>query len=98
MNTFIELFALLGPFVVAALTIPVMNGIRSAVGVINTAPALVKRLIVIVIAFGLAKLSVLAGVALPENLEGITVENLEALGAAALAFAFHAGDKAGATA
>lgn len=93
METVVEVLGLVAPAIIAALSVVLMNGLKSVVGVIDNAPALVKRVTVILIAYGLAKLSGLVGVALPETLQELTITNLEALMAAALAMAFHAGDK-----
>ena len=94
MDMLLELASLIGPTVAGLLTVPILSGIKRLVTVIDRAPAAVKQVLAILIAFGLTKLGELAQVALPGELSLFTGSDVEALLSAAIAFGVHAGQKA----
>jgi hypothetical protein len=92
-DTLLEFAQVIAPVAIGALTVPIMNGLKSLVTLIDRAPAWAKRLIAVTIAFGLTKLGALLNVAIPTDITLIDGSTIEAIAAAALAFAFHAGDQ-----
>lgn len=89
----LELLAFAGPTIAAVLTVPILNGIKRLVSLIDDAPAVVKQLLAVVIAFGLTKLGGAINVALPTELSLFTGEDVEGLVSAGIAMAIHAGQK-----
>lgn len=83
-----------GPVVAAAATVPIVNGIKSLVSFIDRAPALVKQIVAVVVAYGLTELGALLNLALPTDLALFTGEDVEGLLSAGIAMAIHAGKKA----
>lgn len=93
MDILFELLSLLGPTLVALLTVPIMQGLKSAVTFLDNSPAAVKQIIVVLIAFGLTKLGEFLNLTLPGELTLFTGEDIGALLSAGLSMAIHAGKK-----
>lgn len=90
-----ELLPLVLPVVVAFLTQHGFELLQRGLVILNKAPVIIKQVAVVVIAFGLTKLSIMLGVDLPTtDIAGLAAEDLSALIAAGFAYAFHAGAKA----
>lgn len=89
-----ELLELLGPTIVALLTVPVMSGLKFSVNVLDNLPAAAQQIVAVLIAYGLAKLGALTSLVLPDTLHLFTGETVDALLSAAMAFGIHAGKKA----
>ena len=85
---------LLGPTLVALLTVPALAGLKYVVTFIDGWPAWAQQISAVLIAAGLAKLGALTNLVLPESLHLFTGETVEGLLAAAMAFGVHAGKKA----
>lgn len=85
---------LLGPTLVALLTVPALGAIKRAVAFVDGWPAWAQQLSAVLIAAGLTQLGGLTSTVLPESLQLFTGENIEALLSAAMAFGIHAGKKA----
>ena len=83
----------LGPILIAALTVPIMNGLKRGVTLLDKSPALVKQIVVVLLAVGLSWLGATLNLALPAELSLFSGENVEAILAAAFAMAAHAGKK-----
>ncbi len=84
---------LLGPTVVALLTVPALGGIKRIVTFIDGWPAWAQQISAVLIAAGLAQLGALTNLVIPESFQLFTGETVEALLAAAMAFGVHAGKK-----
>jgi hypothetical protein len=93
MEMLFELLSLLGPTLVALLTVPIMNGLKRFVSFIDNSHPVLKQVFVVVIAFGLTKLGEVANVALPGELSLFTGDDIGALLSAGLSMAIHAGQK-----
>lgn len=97
MDTFallIPLAELLGPTLVAILTVPAMAGLKQVVAWIDTLPAPVQQVLVVLISAGLTWLGSTLGLALPADLALFADADVSALIAAGMAMAIHAGKKA----
>lgn len=94
MDVLFEFLTYVGPTVAAILTVPILDGIKRLVGLVDQAPAMLKQLLAVAIAFGLTKLGSFLEVAIPTHLELFTGSDVEALVSAAIAMAIHAGKKA----
>lgn len=88
------LLELVGPTLVALLTVPVLAGVKYVVTAIDGWPAPIQQMLAVLVAAGLAQLGALTNLVLPETLQLFTGETVEALLAAAMAFGVHAGKKA----
>lgn len=93
-DSLLELAGMAGPLIAGLLTVPLTRAITNLVAFLDRAPAPVKQLIALVIAFGLTKLGGLLQLVLPESIELFTGSTTEALIAAAIAYGVHAGQKA----
>lgn len=93
MDILFQLLELLGPLIVALLTVPIMNGLKRVVTFIDGTNATVKQILVVIISFGLTQLGELANVALPGELSLFTGDDVGALLSAGIAMAIHAGKK-----
>jgi len=91
-----ELLAMFVPVLVAALTALAVQYLKKASAFLDQAPAFLKQLAAVGIAFGLTKLGALLGLALPPSLAQLAAmpEAISALLSAALAMLIHAGWKA----
>ena len=85
---------LLGPTIVALLTVPALGGIKKIATFVDGWPSWAQQLSAVLIAAGLTQLGGLTNTVLPESLQLFTGENVEALLSAAMAFGIHAGKKA----
>jgi len=94
MDTLLQLLAYVGPTVAGLLTVPILDLLKRLVTLIDNAPAAVKQILAVVIAFGLTKLGELLQVAIPGDLALFTGSDVEGLLSAAIAFGVHAGQKA----
>lgn len=65
------IFSLLQPVIVGALVSFAMTGLRKANLFIDGLPAVVKQLVVLVLAFGFQQLAALVGFALPTDVAGL---------------------------
>lgn len=90
----IPLVELLAPVLAGVISVPLFNLVKKAVSWIDGQAGWLQQILVAVQTYVLAELSALAGVVLPETLAGVTLDNTEALAAAGIAFAIHAGKKA----
>lgn len=93
-DALLELASLLGPVIAALLTVPILQAIKRAASWVDNAPAALKQVLGVVIAFVLTKLGAAINTTLPTELSLFTGETLEALIASGIAFAVHAGQKA----
>lgn len=98
MEMFLEILmggaALLGPTIVALLTVPIMGKLKKAVRWIDNLAAGFKQILVVLIAAGLTWLGATINVALPVDLSLFTEADISALLSAAMALGIHAGQKA----
>lgn len=94
METLLEYAQVITPGVAGALTVPLLQGIKRVVVPIDNAPAWLKRIIAVSIAFALTKIGAVVNVVLPGELQLITGGHIEALAAGGVALAIHAGDRA----
>lgn len=83
-----------GPMIAAALTVPILQGIKALVTYVDRAPAIVKQTIAVVIAYSITELGGWLSVALPGDLALFTGADVEGLLSAGIAMAIHAGRKA----
>jgi len=88
---------LLGPVLVAMLTVPIMGYLKRAAGWIDGLAAGFQQILVVLIAAGLTWLGVMLNVALPTDLSLFAEADVSALLSAAMAYGIHAGKKARAT-
>lgn len=91
---FNSLLQALAPLAVALLTVPLMEALQKAVVWLDGQMAFVKQIVVVLIAWVLTQLGGLLDLALPTDLALFTGNDMEAVIAAAVAFAIHAGRKA----
>ena len=89
-----QLVQLIGPAVVAWLTVPLLGQLKKAVVAIDKLPSVAQQLIAILMAYGLTLLGGFLSVALPTELALFGEADVSALLSAAMAFAIHAGKKA----
>lgn len=90
-----DLLATLIPVLVAGVTQYLVQALKKFVTIVDDFPALVKQLIVVLVAFGLTKASLVLGVTLgTTDLAALGSEDVSALLSAALAFLFHGQAKA----
>lgn len=94
MDYVFEIVTLLAPVVVGILTVPILQGIKRVVTVVDNLPAWGKQIAAVLIAYGLAQLAAVAQTPLPETLHAFSGEQVEALVSAGIALAIHAGKKA----
>src|SRR5690606_9287715 len=94
MQLLIEFLQVMGPAIAGLLTVPILQGIKSVSGWVDSRAPFVKQALGIIIAFGLTKLGALIDVALPAGLSLFDGTHVEAVIAAGIAFAVHAGRKA----
>lgn len=94
MEMLFDLLAAVGPAIAGVLTVPILQALKSASDRLDRAPALVKQVLGVLIAFGLTTLGGLLDVTLPGDLALFSGTDVEAAVAAAIAFAVHAGRKA----
>ncbi len=94
MDTMLELLTMLGPTIVAILTVPLMRGIKFTVTVVDGWPPAVQQIMTVVLAFGLSKLGALTNLVFPEAFHLFGEGDAAALISAGMAFAIHAGEKA----
>lgn len=97
MDTMLLLLEYVGPALVALLTVPATNALKT-IGRFTDSPSTVKRLAVVLIAFGLTELGKVINVAVPGDLALFTGADVEALLSAGLAMAIYAGDRVKGTA
>ena len=94
MDTLLEFAGVAGPAIAGLLTVPLLQGIKLIAKPVKKLPAAAKQLAAVGIAFGLTKAGAALNVALPTSLELFTASDAEALAAAGIAMAVHAGKKA----
>lgn len=94
MDTLLEFAGVAGPAIAGLLTVPIFQGIKLIAKPIRKIPSSVKPLVTTAIAFGLSKAGAALDVALPSSLDLFTGSDVEALTAAGIAMAVHAGKKA----
>ena len=94
MDTLLEYAQVVTPAIAGALTVPILQGIKHVLIPIDNAPAWLKRIIAVTIAFVLVKVGALVNVVLPTDLALIDGGHLEALAAGGVALAIHAGNNA----
>lgn len=93
MELLLEFAGVLGPAAAGLVTVPALNAVKKASALIDRTPATVKQLLGLTIAFGLTKLGALTNTVLPPTLELFDGSHTEALLAAGIAFAVHAGKR-----
>lgn len=86
-----------GPFVAAALTVPVLQWIKSLLSVLDRAPAFVKQASAVIIGYSLTELGAFLNVHVPTSLELFTGSDVEGLLSGGIAMAIYAGRKASGT-
>lgn len=96
MSAFWALLELLGPTLVGIVTVPVFGYLKKLLVVIDRQAAWLQQILVVLVAAGLSWLGGVLDVALPGGLSFFTEGDVNALLAAALALAIHAGKKASA--
>lgn len=94
METLFELTAYLGPTLAAILTVPAYEWLQHLIGLLDRAPAPVKQIGAVVVAFGITKMGEAINTSLPTDILLFTGEDLEALLSGGIAMAIHAGRKA----
>lgn len=94
MAILLKLLGLVGPMLVALLTVPLMAGLKKAVTLLGKLPPVAQQVLVLLISFGLTQLGALLNVAIPTDLTLFADSDVNALLSAALAMAIHAGAKA----
>lgn len=85
---------MLGPVLVALATVPLLGGIKRFFSFVDDWSPYAQRAVAVIIATLLTMLGSWLSVDLPESLQLFTGETVEALVAAAMAMAIHAGNKA----
>ena len=90
----IRLTELLGPTLVAILTVPVMSGLKRLWGWIGSLPPWVQQLLVVLLAAVFTEIGTLLNVALPADVSLFTEADWSALLSAAMAYGIHAGKRA----
>ena len=93
MESLTQLLEMLGPTVVAILTVPIMSGLKYLVTFVDNLPAWAQQISTVFIAFGLSKVGALTSLVLPETLHVFGDSDVAALISAGMAFAIHAGQK-----
>lgn len=94
METLLQLLEMLGPTLVAILTVPLMGVFKRLVTFLDTLPAWAQQMITVVIAFGLTQLGAMTNMVLPEAFHLFGDADVAGLISAGMAFAIHAGQKA----
>lgn len=92
MNELTNLLEFVGPTLVAITTVWLMDWMKRFVSLIDRLNPTLKRVVVILIAYGLTRLAQLVGTAVPTDLAAFTESDISALLSAAMAYAIHAGN------
>lgn len=99
MEKFLEILLgganLLGPIIVAMLTVPLMGWLKRVAGWIDGLAAGFQQILVVLIAAGLTWLGATLNVVIPVDLALFAEADVSALLSAAMAYGIHAGKKAG---
>ncbi len=91
----LDFVTVLIPIIVAGLTTVIFDGLKRALAVLDTAPAIVKQALVAVMAVALTKAAAFFGLTLSTtDIGALNPEDIQALASAALAYLFHAGKQA----
>jgi len=93
LDVLIKLAELLGPTIVALLTVPLMGVIKRLSVKVDGSPAALKQIMVVLIAAGLTLGGGYLNLALPETLSLFGEADVSALLSAAMAMGIHAGKK-----
>ncbi len=94
MDILLDFAGVAAPALAGLLTFPLLQGIKLLAKPVQKLPAAGKQLAAVAISFGLTKAGAALNVALPMTLESFTGSDAEALAAAGIAMAVHAGKKA----
>lgn len=85
---------MLGPVLVAMLTVPIQAGVKRLASVMDKLPAWVQQLLTLVIAWVLTQAGSTVNPVLPEPVQLFSASDTSALISAGMAWAIHAGKKA----
>ena len=87
------LISTMAPLIIGLVTVPVMAQLKNFVVFIDDMAPGLQRILTALIALALTQLGAFVNIALPTDLVLITADNLEAVMAAGIAMAAHAGRK-----
>lgn len=94
MDIALKMLELIGPTLVAILTVPLLGWVKKVVQIIDAFPPWAQQILAVLMAFGLTQLGTFLNVQLPTELSLFTESSASALLSAAMAFGIHAGKKA----